>query len=128
MGRIEIIVTRCTDKPHPKHSDRVFGPSLRSTEDMSEALAVSAASWFRKDGVCVVVRPTYNAPDGEMYEWRSFNGDTFQRVSFGYPLGRKVAAVCNACGDPASESYPDHASDGTTYECHRHSPPIIWIA
>lgn len=89
---IEIIVSPCD-----KAGTRCYGARLtekNSNYDSTdfkgfEERMIYRAKDFCLPGLSVLVRPSYNDPEneGEFYEWRSFNGEPFEKVVFNW---RKV--------------------------------------
>lgn len=77
MKRIAIIVM-------PFANGSSYGESVRTEVSSGESTALADGALFIKPGLAVIVRPQYNSDDGlSFYEWRSFNGAPFEKVTFG---------------------------------------------
>lgn len=81
--KYEIITVRC-NAPADKSKLMAWGMSFRTERYDAEWLILSEAKFWCRLGTCVVVRPMGKLQRGaKVYEWRSFNGEIFERVEFG---------------------------------------------
>jgi len=74
---IEIIVSQYNVK-----QDRIYGLTLRSMENVSEGCCIMMAKAFCRKGMAVVIRPQYNSDFGEVFEYRSFDGNEFHKITW----------------------------------------------
>lgn len=77
---VSVIVSKCVD-------DRIFGDRLIDTSFPSVGRARVIGNQYRAKGACVILRPNYNETDADgrfFREWRSFNGEPFKEVRFGF--------------------------------------------
>lgn len=89
IHQLEIIVSRCT-KPTDERGVTSFGFSFRTSVPVynngqrafEEQYAQNRMKPWCREGFCVIIRPDYNAHDGSLYEYRSFNGEEFKKVEF----------------------------------------------
>jgi hypothetical protein len=82
MKTITVISIKCI-------GERVMGDRLSENEFKNQSSlyeALDFAETLRGNGVCVIVRPSYNEVDGEgaefFREWRSFNGGELKEARF----------------------------------------------
>lgn len=78
---VEIIVGRCNESGYS------FGVSPRETvyDRHLNSIKHEMKDWCRY-GFFVIIRPR-GLVDGELVEWRSFNGNGFEKVTFGHVPG-----------------------------------------
>lgn len=82
MRPISIIVVKCSPLGEQVYGDRLSWIVLYNLRE-----ALSLGTDKSKEGVCVIVRPSFNEEDvsGHFFrEWRSFNGSPLKECRFNH--------------------------------------------
>lgn len=84
MSKVNVIVVKCAgvDDNCRSYGDRLVDATYDTVEE-----ATAQADPHRRQGVSVIVRPTYNESDdkGRFFrEWRSFHGEAFKECRWSF--------------------------------------------